>query len=62
VHADVGMTLQISKHQEMIISLGVRNALNNAYYRHLSRYRILDLTEQGINIIGSIRFPLEFSF
>jgi len=56
------MTLQISKHQEMIISLGVRNALNNAYYRHLSRYRILDLTEQGINIIGSIRFPLEFSF
>jgi iron complex outermembrane recepter protein len=62
VHADVGMTLQISKQQEMIISLGVRNALNNAYYRHLSRYRILDLTEQGINIIGSIRFPLEFSF
>lgn len=62
LNADVGMTLKLSKNQEMIVSLGVRNALNKSYYRHLSRYRILDLSEQGINFIGSIRFPLEFSF
>jgi iron complex outermembrane recepter protein len=62
LNADLGVTIKLSAKQEMIVSIGVRNALNTTYYRHLSRYRILDLSEQGINFIGSIRFPLEFSF
>jgi iron complex outermembrane receptor protein len=62
LNVDMGATIQISKQQKMIVSLGFRNILNTPYYRHLSRYRILDLTEQGFNFIGSIRFPLEFGF
>lgn len=62
LNIDIGATLQITKKQKVIVSLGFRNVLNQTYYRHLSRYRILDLSEQGFNFIGSVRFPLEFGF
>lgn len=62
LNADVGATIQLTKKQKVIVSLGFRNILNTPYYRHLSRYRILDLTEQGFNLVGSVRFPLQFAF
>mgnify|MGYP002619913029 CR=1 FL=1 len=62
LNMDMGATVNLTKKQKMILSVGFRNMLDQAYYRHLSRYRMLDLSEQGFNFIGSIRFPLEFGF
>jgi iron complex outermembrane recepter protein len=59
LNLDIGCTIQLTSKQTMIVNLGIRNMLNTTYYRHLSRYRILDLSEQGINIIGSLRFPIK---
>jgi len=43
---------------QVLIHAGVQNLFNTAYLRHLSRYRILNLPEQGRNIIAglSIKF------
>ena len=36
--------------------LGVQNIFNTAYLQHLSRYRILNIPEQGRNIVASLNF------
>lgn len=42
---------EFDRGNEFSISLRVQNASNVAYLRHLSRYRILNIPEQGINFI-----------
>jgi iron complex outermembrane receptor protein len=54
-------TLNIKK-QKVEIGLQVQNLLNTAYLQHLSRYRLLNLPEQGRNIVCSIKVPLELFF
>lgn len=54
-----GKTWGIVKLDEGIIfNLGLRNLLNTPYLKHLSRYRLLDITEPGFNFIFSVRVPL----
>lgn len=46
------------------INLGiqVQNIFNVAYLQHLSRYRLLNLPEQGRNFVFSIKIPLFYNF
>jgi iron complex outermembrane receptor protein len=39
--------------------ISVNNLFNKAYMNHLSRYRLLNLPEQGRNIIVSLRLPFK---
>lgn len=45
------------------VFLGVKgfNVLNTFYFNHLSRYRLIDVPEQGRNIVVSLRLPLQWS-
>ena len=42
------------KHQRIQFSLQVNNLFDTAYLNHLSRYRLLNLAEQGRNIVAAI--------
>jgi iron complex outermembrane receptor protein len=42
-------------------NFGFRNLLNTSYLKHLSRYRLLDITEPGFNFVFSVRLPLVFN-
>lgn len=39
------------------VNVGLRNMLNTPYLKHLSRYRLLDITEPGFNFMITIRAP-----
>jgi iron complex outermembrane receptor protein len=41
------------------LSLQGQNLLNVAYFNHLSRYRLINVPEQGRNFVLSVRVPLE---
>jgi iron complex outermembrane receptor protein len=41
------------------ISIQGKNLLNTAYLDHLSRYRLLNLPEQGRNIVVSVKIPFQ---
>ena len=41
---------------DILFGLRVANAWNTPFYDHLSRYRLLNLPEQGRNIIGQIKY------
>jgi iron complex outermembrane receptor protein len=56
----LGSTLKIKK-QQLIIGFQVQNVLNTAYLQHLSRYRLLNLPEQGRNLVFSLKIPFELS-
>lgn len=42
--------------QKIDLYLRIQNLTNQAYLRHLSRYRILNLPEQGINFILQVKY------
>ena len=44
------------KKQELNFRFQVQNVLNNAYYNHLSRYRILNLPEPGRSYLVTLEF------
>lgn len=44
--------------QGLIFNLALRNIFNTPYLKHLSRYRLLDITEPGFNFMFSVRVPL----
>jgi iron complex outermembrane receptor protein len=54
----LGSTLKIKK-QQLIIGFQVQNVLNTAYLQHLSRYRLLNLPEQGRNFVLMLKIPFE---
>lgn len=39
--------------------IGFRNITNTPYLNHLSRYRLLNITEPGFNFIATLRIPLQ---
>lgn len=45
------------KNQTAQFRISVNNLFNKAYMNHLSRYRLLNLPEQGRNIVLSLRIP-----
>ncbi len=53
-----GTTLQLGQ-QRFILRLQVQNLLNTPYLEHTSRYRLLNLPEQGRNVVLSLKIPFE---
>ncbi len=51
-----GMSFNVGK-QEFILKASVQNLFNISYLNHLSRYRLLNIPEQGRNIIFSLEVP-----
>jgi iron complex outermembrane receptor protein len=47
------------KNQIAQVRLSVHNLFDKAYMNHLSRYRLLNLPEQGRNIVLSIKVPFK---
>jgi outer membrane receptor protein involved in Fe transport len=44
----------------LLISIGVRNALNMTYIDHLSRLKTLDIPNPGFNIYGSLTYQFNY--
>lgn len=63
-HADlifkIGDNLHLKKLQfpeGLQVNLALRNIFNTPYLKHLSRYRLLDITEPGFNFMLTLRIP-----
>lgn len=54
VHLQAMYQIQRNNHQNIQVSLQVNNLFNTAYFNHLSRYRLLNLPEQGRNVMLSL--------
>jgi len=61
-NADLGLQINPKKslgsldfERGIQINLGFRNILNTPYLKHLSRYRLLEITEPGFNFMVSLR-------
>jgi iron complex outermembrane receptor protein len=64
MNVDMGFRVGLEKHlgrvqfpEGILINFGLRNLLNTPYLKHLSRYRLLDITEPGFNFMFTIRAP-----
>ena len=44
--------------QEAKLRLSANNLLDTAYFNHISRYRLINLPEQGRNIVLSLQVPV----
>jgi iron complex outermembrane receptor protein len=65
LNADLGFQILTGKSlgkfdfpQGVLVNLGIRNILNTPYLKHLSRYRLLEITEPGFNFMMTIRVPI----
>lgn len=58
--AGLGTTLHIGG-QELRIKCQVQNMFDTRYLAHLSRYRIINVPEQGRNVVLTVRVPFDFS-
>ncbi|UXX77686.1 TonB-dependent receptor [Reichenbachiella carrageenanivorans] len=56
--ANVGMGLAMGKKNTAQLAFSAQNLLDKEYYNHLSRYRLLNLPEQGRNFVISLHIPL----
>lgn len=59
LHLSGGFSLFHKKEEILQVSLQCRNATNTLYFNHLSRYRILNLPEPGVNFIVQLSWRLE---
>ncbi len=50
------------KKQLVQVNLQVQNILNSSYLNHLSRYRLINVPEQGRNLVLSLKIPFSFNF
>ncbi|CAM4158159.1 TonB-dependent receptor [Zobellia nedashkovskayae] len=56
---DMGIAFDvIIANQKIKCNLGANNLLNTAYFNHISRYRLLNLPEQGRNFIFTVNVPI----
>jgi iron complex outermembrane receptor protein len=57
---NIGAGLELRLGQQNIqFNLQVQNALDEQYLNHLSRYRIINVAEQGRNVVLSLKVPFE---
>jgi iron complex outermembrane recepter protein len=57
---NIGMGLDINWHgQKMKLHAEVQNLANVFYLNHLSRYRIINVPEQGRNLVFSLKIPFQ---
>lgn len=57
-HISLNGTLKAGK-QTFTLNFRAQNLFNQVYMNHLSRYRILNLPEQGRNFMVTLRIPIE---
>ncbi len=50
------------KRQKFVLGLQVQNVFNVTYYQHLSRYRLINVPEQGRNVVLSLKVPFGIRF
>ena len=56
---DVGVGTELTfGEREVHLRIGVGNLFNVAYFNHISRYRLINLPEQGRNVTLSAKAPL----
>lgn len=60
LHISAGTTI-LSSYFPVQISFSVQNILDQGYLLHTSRYRSLELFEQGRNFILSLKCPIQFT-
>lgn len=58
VNLGIGWKLKI-KQQYIHFNIQVQNLLDSSYLQHLSRYRLLNIPEQGRNFVVTVRVPFE---
>lgn len=56
-HVSLNATLKAGK-QELMLNLRAQNLFDEVYMNHLSRYRILNLPEQGRNFMFTLKIPV----
>lgn len=59
LNAGLGFQLHLLSH-EIQCRFSVNNLLNEAYFNHISRYRLINLPEQGRNFLVSVKIPINF--
>ncbi len=57
--ASIGTILEWDRFR-MEISIQGQNLLNTTYFNHLSRYRLINIPEQGRNIVLLVKVPFEY--
>ncbi len=55
-HISAGLKAHIN-HQPFQINFQVHNLLDTFYFNHLSRYRLINIPEQGRNLVFSLKIP-----
>lgn len=60
LNAHINMDISLWKTNKSILTFGVRNMLNTAYFDHISRFRIIGITEPGRNFYLNITVPLDY--
>ncbi|MCI5055602.1 MAG: TonB-dependent receptor [Flavobacteriales bacterium] len=58
LNAQVSMKIAMWKTNESIITFGVKNLLNTPYFDHISRFRIIGITEPGRNFFINLSIPI----
>lgn len=57
VNAGSQLVVQVNRIGEVRFNVQLQNAFNTAYFNHLSRYRYLNIPEQGRNIVFGLTVP-----
>jgi iron complex outermembrane receptor protein len=57
LHANFGTQLSLGG-RDFQLRVSLDNILNVAYFNHISRYRLINLPEQGRNLVVSLKSPL----
>ena len=60
INTGMGCRIQIAG-QRLQFRINVNNVLNTSYFNHISRYRLINLPEQGRNLIVSIKVPVNLT-
>ena len=59
VNAGMGFRVDALR-QALHFRVNINNVFNTAYFNHISRYRLINLPEQGRNLIVSLKIPVNF--
>lgn len=59
LNAGMGCRIQVAGRQ-LQFRMNMNNVLNTSYFNHISRYRLINLPEQGRNLVVSLKVPVKF--
>ena len=59
VNTGMGFRVDVFR-QKLHFKVNINNVFNTAYFNHISRYRLINLPEQGRNLVVSLKVPIDF--